>query len=321
MRPQQRIRTVASCLLFALPALAAAQFSASPQSVNPFAPEPYRFVHDRDTMDRRIDKFLSDWQGSLPRAEHGSLVLRDILTRGDNFAPPQIGATLQYANFLALGRLAPGASTTPSTLDRQQEIYYITGGQGVITAAGVTAPLHKDIAVLMPEDLSFVMRSIGDTPLTMDVINEPTRPGFHPHAGMVVRNAASLAPVPPDKEDPQILPGASARWAYIVRTLFTPADGLATEQCVATITLNPGSIGEPHAHRPGREEVWTALDGTSLLWLGSELRTFRPGMAFMLRPDGVTTHSSVNNGNQPVTFLYFVRLPDYAPPVPNRGHS
>ena len=42
----------------------------------------------------------------MPRHAYGSLVLRDILTRGDNFAPPQPGAILQAANYLAYGRLA-----------------------------------------------------------------------------------------------------------------------------------------------------------------------------------------------------------------------
>src|SRR5579863_1384528 len=85
-----------------------------------FVKYPERAVHDR-----RIDLFLSDWQGSMPRFEHGSLVLRDILTRGDNFAPPQKGAVLHYANFLAMGRLAAGNSTLPSRLEGQQEVYYI----------------------------------------------------------------------------------------------------------------------------------------------------------------------------------------------------
>jgi len=51
-------------------------------------PEFVRYAHEREPQDRRIDLFIGDWQGSLPRFEHGSLVLRDILMRGDNFAPP-----------------------------------------------------------------------------------------------------------------------------------------------------------------------------------------------------------------------------------------
>src|SRR5437899_10279939 len=62
-----------------------------------------------DPMNRRIDMFYSDWRESMPRVEHGSLVLRDILTKGDNFAPVEKGAVLHFANFFSYGRLAPGA--------------------------------------------------------------------------------------------------------------------------------------------------------------------------------------------------------------------
>jgi uncharacterized cupin superfamily protein len=154
----------------------------------------------------------------------------------------------------------------------------------------------------------------------MYVINEPTPGGFQPHKTIVVRDETQTAPASPLQDNQDILPGASTHTDYIVRELFTPADGLATEQSIATVTLNPGMMSEHHTHRPGREEVWTAIDGTSTAWLGTALRVQKPGMAYMLRPDGVTTHSNINNGDKPVKFLYFVRLPDYAPPVPNLGH-
>src|ERR1700743_259650 len=104
---------------------------------------------------------------SMPRVEHGSLILRDM------FDPHEKGRVLHFTNFLAYGRLAPGAWTTPSKLAGQQEIYYILGGEGEITAGGETAKLHKNIAVLMPFNLKFVMHATGDDPLVMYVINEP----------------------------------------------------------------------------------------------------------------------------------------------------
>ncbi len=116
-------------------------------------PEFVKYEPEREVLDRRIDLFLSDWQGSMPRHEHGSLVLRDILTRGDNFAPTEKGAVLRYGNFLAYGSLAPWNSTVPSRLERQQEVFYILGGQGEITAGGDTATLRKDIVVFMPANL------------------------------------------------------------------------------------------------------------------------------------------------------------------------
>lgn len=298
---------------------AAAQNPAPPQSsgtanaingINSYPGPEFVKYPERATQDRRIDMFLSDWQGSLPRFEHGSLVLRDILTRGDNFAPPEKGAVLHYANFLAYGRLAPGAWTTPSKLVGQQEVYYILGGAGEITAGGNTAKLRKDVAVLMPAGLEFVMNSTGKDALTMYVINEPTPNEFRPKANMVVKDEASARQRTPAGGDPYIVGGASGHWAHIVKELFSPADGLATEQSVITVAINPLTLGEPHPHRPGQEEIWAAVDGDSLMLMGSELRIQHPGMAYMLPPDAVTIHSNINAGDQPVKFLYFAKFPE-----------
>ncbi|HUK90996.1 MAG TPA: cupin domain-containing protein [Blastocatellia bacterium] len=273
-------------------------------------PEFVKYAREREPADRRIDLFLSDWQGSLPRVEHGSLMLRDILIRGDNFAPSQKSAVLRAANFLAYGRLAPGDSTTPSTLQGQQEVYYVLGGEGEIQAGGDTAKLRKDIAVLMPAGLEFVMKCSDAQPLTMYVINEPTPSGFHPKDRMMVKDEAAARQRTPAAADPYIVGGASGHWAHVVRELFSPADGLATEQSVITVTINPLTLGEPHPHRPGQEEVWAAIDGSSLMMMGTELRIQKPGMAYMLPPDAATVHSNINVSDQPVKFLYFARFPE-----------
>jgi mannose-6-phosphate isomerase-like protein (cupin superfamily) len=273
-------------------------------------PEFVKYAPERPTNERRIDMFIGDWQSSMPRFEHGSLVLRDILTRGDNFAPAQKGAVLRAANFFAYGRLAPGSWTTSSKLDRHQEVYYILSGEGEINAGGETAKLRKNLAVLMPAGLEFVMKSVGDEPLTMYVINELTPDGFHPKEKMLVKDEAAARQRTPAGGDPYIVGGASGHWAHIVKELFSPADGLATEQSVITVTVNPLTLGEPHPHRPGQEEVWAAVEGTSLMLMGTELRVQRPGMAYMLPPDSTTIHSNINPGDTPVKFLYFARFPE-----------
>jgi len=132
----------------------------------------------RDSQDRRIDMFMGDWRDSMPRHVYGSLVLRDILTRGDNFSPPQPGAILQAANYLALGRLQPGASTTPSRLDHEQNVFYVVGGSGEITAGEKTAALHKDIAIFVPADIEFIITNSGKEELVMYVVSEPVPEGF-----------------------------------------------------------------------------------------------------------------------------------------------
>jgi mannose-6-phosphate isomerase-like protein (cupin superfamily) len=296
------------------PAQATAPSSGTKNAINGInsypGPEFVKYAKEREPQDRRIDLFISDWQGSLPRFEHGSLVLRDILIRGDNFAPSQKSAVLRAANFFAYGRLAPGNWTTPTKLEGQQEVYYVLGGEGEITAGGDTAKLRKDMAVFMPAGLEFVMKSTGSEALTMYVINDPTPAGFHPKDKMAVKDEAMARTRTPAAADPYIVGGASGHWAHIVRELFSPADGLATEQSVITVTVNPLTMGEPHPHRPGQEEVWAAIDGTSLIMMGTELRVQKPGMAYMLPPDSATVHSNINPGDTPVKFLYFAKFPE-----------
>jgi mannose-6-phosphate isomerase-like protein (cupin superfamily) len=259
----------------------------------------------RDIQDRRIDMFIGDWHDSLPRHILGSLVLRDILTKGDNFNPPQKGAVLQSANFLAYGELKAGDWTTPTSLKGNQEVYYILGGTGEITSGTKTSPLRKDTAVLMPEGLQFVMKNTGNEALTMYVIDEPVPANFHPIKQMIVTDERTVPVRTPLATSPYTLEGASGHWAHVVRDLFNKNDGMATVGDVITVEINPISMGEPHPHQPGHEEIWAAIDGTSDALIGSQLRVQTPGMAYMLRPDGLMEHSNINYGDKPVKFLWF----------------
>jgi len=290
----------------------AAQVVAKPPVTTPSAggnsfdgPGDVRYQADRDSQDRRIDMFMGDWRDSMPRHAFGSLVLRDILTRGDNFAPPQPGAILQAANYLAYGRLQPRDSTAPSRLDREQIVYYVVGGNGEITAGGKTAALHKDIAVFVPANLEFVIKNTGSVDLTMYVVSEPTPEGFAPAKEMLVTDERRVPVRTPMAASPYTIQGASGHWAHIVRDLFSRTDGLATIGDIITVTIDPLTMGEPHPHNPGQEEIWAAIDGSSLAFLGSELRVQRPGMAYMIRPDRSMTHSNINSGDTPVKFLWF----------------
>ncbi len=309
-----RPNSVCVFAIFALAALplAAQTVTPKPPVSTPSAggnsfdgPGDVRYEPDRDVEDRRIDMFMGDWRDSLPRHAYGSLVLRDILTRGDNYAPPEPGAILQAANYLAYGRLVPEDSTVPTTLDREQNVFYIVGGNGEITAGGRTLALHKDIAIFVPANLEFVMKNTGDEDLLMYVISEPTPEGFKPVKQMLTVDERKVAVRTPMYASPFTLPGASGHWAHIVRDLFSRTDGLATIGDVITVTINPMTMGEPHPHNAGQEEIWAAIEGDSLAFLGTELRIQHPGMAYMIRPDRLMTHSNINAGDEPVKFLWF----------------
>ena len=246
----------------------------------------------------KIDLYFGDWHNATPRTVRGSLEERDIFTRGDAANPSHKGAVLRYMNSYTYDTLAPEASTKATKLDGQQEIYFVESGKGTVTAGGETADLYRNIAVLMPANLEFTLKSTGDQPLAMYVINEPTPSGFRPNTAMLVRDENKIP-----------VSSTTSLWCHIVKPLFDTADGLGTLQSVLTVTLDPLTIGKPHVvDHTDIEEVWTALYGTSLAFVSNSLRKQTPGMAFYHVPDNLTPHTNVNqNEDSQVKFLYFAR--------------
>jgi uncharacterized cupin superfamily protein len=299
-------------ILFALAQITTAQVAPHPSVAtngtggNTFAsPADVRYPDQRDSPKHMVDMFFADWRESTPRIELGSLVLRDILTKGDNFAPPQRGAVLQIANFVAYGTLSPGSSTEKEALHGVQQIFYIMSGSGKADAQERHIDLHEDIAFLMPENLPFQIHNTGPDPLTMYVIEEPVPTGFHPISQMLVTDERAVPVRTPLLPSPYTLPGASGHWAHVVRDLFNKRDGLATIGDVITVEINPMTMGEPHPHQPLHEEIWLAIEGDSVAFYGTQLRVQHPGTAYMLRPDGDLVHSNINIGDKPVKFLWF----------------
>jgi len=245
-----------------------------------------------------IDLYFADWHSSSPRTVLGSLQVRDIFTRGDAKAPTQRGAVLRYVNSYAYAALASHASTQATRLDGQQEVYFVESGHGTVTAAGQTSDLFRNIAILVPANLEFTIKNTGDQPLTMYLINEPVPAGFRPNSSILVRDGNKLP-----------ITSSDGHWAHIVKTLFVTSDGLATLESVLTVALDPLTIGRPHiADHDDIEEVWTALEGTSIAFVGNQLRKQTPGMAFYHMPDNKTPHTNINqNEASQVRFFYFAR--------------
>ena len=48
--------------------------------------------------DPDIDMYFGSWKESMPYSTHGSLIERDILTRGDAMKPPRKAAVLEFVN-------------------------------------------------------------------------------------------------------------------------------------------------------------------------------------------------------------------------------
>lgn len=251
-------------------------------------------------VDPDIDLYLCSWKESMPRHTHGSLIERDVLTRGDAMNPPRKGAVLEYVNRFAHATLESGAVTTPTTLENEQEIFYIMSGKGILTAGGETAELREGIAVLMPANLEFTMKNIGDDAITMYLVNEPTPEGFRPNEDMIVIDELAK---PVDSYD--------GHWCHIVKYLFETDVGLGTLERVLTVSFDPMTIGHPHSHADGCEEVWAAVKGSSVAFIGKEIRDQEPGMAYMIPPDGKTPHANINYSNERIKIFYFARYRDH----------
>ena len=86
--------------------------------------------------------------------------------------------------------------------------------------------------------------------------------------------------------------------------LFGSGDGLATIG-VITVAVDPMTFPHPHSHSGNFEEVWAAIKGTSLAFLGKQIRKQPPGTAYMIPPDGNTPHSNINTSDRQIKFLYF----------------
>jgi mannose-6-phosphate isomerase-like protein (cupin superfamily) len=256
------------------------------------APVPAQSAGDR------IDLYFGDWHNATPRTIRGALEERDIFTRGDPQNPAQKGAVLRFIHSYTYATLPPHRSTEATRLDGQQEIYFIDSGRGTAAAGGEATDLFRNIALLVPAGLEFTLKNTGDQALAMYVINEPTPPGFRPNANILARDENRLP-----------ITSSDGHWAHIVKTLFTTQDGLGTLESVLTVTIDPLTLGKPHlVDHDDIEEVWGALDGTSLAFVGNQLRRQTPGMSFYHIPDNKTPHTNINQTeDDQVRFLYFAR--------------
>lgn len=253
----------------------------------------------------RIDMFMCDWREAMPRHSHGGLVERDILTQGDPQTAIRRCAVLAHTNNVSYATLAARGSIAPMRLQGQQEIFYVVAGTGSVTSAGVTSDLYDGVGVLVPPGVDFSMKNTGDQDLQMYIINERVPADFTPRKTVLVRD-----------ENLQPIRGTTGHWVHIVKNIFTPADGLATLRQTITVALDPMTIGEPHAHTVGSEEVWIQIKGKSLAFIGTQLRWQTPGVGYLAPPfaeytqDNVRNgrsfpHSNINPGTEQVKFLYF----------------
>ena len=272
--------------------LSAAAYAQNDLDARPLDPE----------KDPDIDMFMGSWQNSRPFNTHGSITERAILTRctGDPLKPARKGAVLTIATRFSRATIDPRATTAPTTLKGEQEVFYFTSGTGIIKTSGKTADIHDGVFVLVPEGLEFTIANTSDGLLEMYLIVEPVPQGFTPKKDIVVKDEKTM----PFRDQGYL----KVHWSHNGKNIFNQADGLATLTGVNCLAFEPMTIGQPHSHGPGLEEVWTVVSGKNLAFLGKEIRWQPPGTAYKIPPTGTTPHSNINCTEEPIKFLYFSKL-------------
>lgn len=286
--------------LYVLVLAAPSYVTGQPAPYSMLDPKPYN-----PETDPNIDMFMSHWNESSPQLLHGALVERVIFTplEGDPLKPARRGAVLISIKKLSHALLNADTTTPPITLKGEQEIFCIDSGQGTITAGGKTIGLHNGVIVLVPPDLEYVMKNTGGDPLGMYVIVEPIPEGFVPKKGLVTRD---------DNLEP--LGGTTGHWCHITKAVFTKEDGLASLTGLCPVWFDPMTMGQPHSHGVGVEEIWFSLEGESTILLGKQLRAFPPGTAYKIPPNGTTPHSTINVTDKPFKVFWMMKNVAYEPP-------
>ncbi len=265
--------------------------AAAAQDYSMLDPKPYQPGIDSD-----IDMFMNNWRNSMPRHSHGSLIERDVFTKGDPLHPPRKGAVLTYMDSYSYSTLDEGSSTKPVTLDGKQEVFYFLSGNGIMKTVDITANLYKGIAVLVPPDIEFTITNTGNEPLEMYLVSEPVPDDFRTNTEILVRDENTL---PYSRSD--------VHWVMTFKQLFSTSDGLYHIQSIITVIFAPKTIAHPHSHTPGTEETWMALTENAYLLFGKQLRYQPPGTAFLIPVDGNTPHATINTSDQPVKMFHVAR--------------
>jgi mannose-6-phosphate isomerase-like protein (cupin superfamily) len=102
------------------------------------------------------------------------------------------------------------------------------------------------------------------------------------------------------------LPLLGAHWAHIARPfVYDVEPRFYNPMGFVPVSIDKFDIAQPHAHPAAAEEIWLQVKGRSLLLFGNRLLSQEPGEAFLVPPNDLVPHSSINAGSEPQHWLFF----------------
>jgi mannose-6-phosphate isomerase-like protein (cupin superfamily) len=235
-------------------------------------------------VDPNIDMFINDWRNAKPRAMYGKLVFHDILTRldaPDPVRPTRKGAVLTAITVISYATLDPGATVSGRAQRGERQIFFASAGAGQITVNSKSYDVKDGTGFTLTPDFDFRLTSTGKEPLGFYVRTEPIPDNSAPNENIVVVNRFD--------NDRRV----GAHWVHI-------CNGGPSGMNLCTIA--PHTMPQPHSH-PG-EECWIMVKGESILSLGKNIIRMGPGQAYKIPPTGITAHSNLNMGEEPVEMIF-----------------
>lgn len=242
-------------------------------------PSPVNPASDPD-----VPMFIGDYRDAPERIAYGGLVFRDMLTQltsEEPLRPDSRGAVLQYMKAISHASLTPGSSATGRAPAGDRQVFYTAQGIGSLTINGRTHAIAEGTGFTLTADFDFTLTNIGAEPLEFYVRWE-TLPDNYTLTGDVTL-------VDRFANDRQI----GAHWVHICN---------GGPNGFNLCTIAPRTMPHPHSH-PG-EEVWIAVHGETVLTLGKYMARMVPGQAYRIPPTGLTAHSNINLGDEPVQMLF-----------------
>ena len=235
-------------------------------------------------VDPNIDMFVNDWRNAKPHPMYGKLIFHDILTKLDShdpLHPASRGAVLTAITAISYATLAPGATVTGRAQKGERQVFLATAGTGQITVNSKSYDIKDGSGFVLTPDFDFKLASTGKEPLGMYVRTEPIPENAPPAPDIVVTSRFD--------NDRRV----GAHWVHI-------CNGGPSGMNLCTIA--PYTMPQPHSH-PG-EECWIMVKGESILSLGKNIRRMTPGQAYKIPPTGVTAHSNLNMGEEPIEMIF-----------------
>ena len=290
-------------LMFGLVAVAMLGGSVSAQTPapvsGPVASAVIREPPSNLQLGLNADRFIGDPARSITRISRDVIMTRTILSAGDPGQPGPDGAVLRYRKQVALGVIQPGEATPLSAVPDQQ-IIYVTKGEGRLDDGARRWDLKPGYAILLPANAINRLSSTGADPLEMIMMSTASPPT--PAGGeILVRDVAKLLYIE-----------QGVHWNNMSKSPFSDLG-----ERFLIVYLAPTSVAGAHAHTPETEEGWVKItDGSAFMQVGSELRPWPAGVGLLAPNNGQTVHAAINTGHTVEAWFYFQGRPASAPQPP-----